>query len=172
MVDLAVELGDRIQPTDPAVAAERDALFAALNSDPVAAANFGVDAIAPLRDVRLPRGWFAGPCGGRLLPQPELAGSAGPLLLDELLGKGFTALLRGVRALPERLAAHPLWRQLAPAEVHLDPAARQALAGFIDSDRPGITLLRPDRFVLADLAADDSESLDTLLRQLQALQAA
>jgi len=167
MVDLAVELGDRIQPTDPGVAAERDGFFAALNADPVAAANFGADAIAPLCDVRLPRGWFAGQCGGRLLPQPELAGSNGPVLLDELLGTGFTALLRGVPALPEELATHPLWQALAPKEVQLDAAALQALDGFIAIDQPGVTLLRPDRFVLADLALDDTATLDALQAGLE-----
>jgi 3-(3-hydroxy-phenyl)propionate hydroxylase len=167
MVALAVELGERIQPTDPAVAAERDAFFAALNADPAAAADFGAGLVAPLCDVRLPRGWFEGECGGRLLPQPELVGADGPVLLDELLGAGFTALLRGSPELPPGLASHPLWRALEPGEVYLEGAVGEALADFIEVDRAGITLLRPDRFVLADIAPEDTAALDALWDQLQ-----
>lgn len=167
MVDLAVELGDRIQPTDPAVAAERDGFFAALNADPAAAANFGADMVAPLRDVRLPSGWFTGEHGGRLLPQPEVASADGPVLLDDLLGAGFTALIRGTRELSPALSSHPLWQALEPDVVYLEDATGDALAGFIDVEKAGVTLLRPDRFVLADMAPDDTASLDALQEQLQ-----
>jgi 3-(3-hydroxy-phenyl)propionate hydroxylase len=172
MVALAVELGDQIQPTDPALAAERDAFFTALNADPEAAAGFGAGLIAPLCDVRLPAGWFAGERGGRMLPQPELAGTSGPVLLDDILGAGFTALLRGTRELPPGLSSHPLWQALEPAEVYLDDAAGAALADFIEVDRAGVTLLRPDRFVLADMALDDTATLDVLWETLHKEQAA
>jgi 3-(3-hydroxy-phenyl)propionate hydroxylase len=171
IVDMAVMLGDQIQPTDPAVAAGRDALFAQLNADPAAAASFSADAIAPLSDVRLPAGWFAQDgCGGRLLPQPEVAGSAGPTLVDELLGQGFAALIRGVDELPASLVSHPLWQAMAPTLLYLGdgpgriPAAFGA--GFIDMDSAGITLVRPDRFVLADMAPE--ESAVAILDALQA----
>ena len=132
-----------------------------------AAADFGAGLMAPLSDVRLPDGWFEGPCGGRLLPQPELVGADGPVLLDALLGAGFTALLRGSPEPPPGLGSHPLWRALQPDEVYLEGAVGEALADFIELDRPGITLLRPDRFVLADIAPEDTAALDALWDQLQ-----
>jgi len=165
MVDMAVSLGDQIQPTDAAVAAERDAFFAELNREPAAAAAFGADAVAPLSDVRLLQGWFAGGgAAGRMLPQPFVPTEAGPVLLDGLLGEGFCALLHGVDEVPGALSSHPLWRAIAPRVYALSGAELDALAPVIDAATPGITLLRPDRFVLAELACDGNsvELLDAL----------
>ena len=170
MVDLAVALGDQIQPTDPAAAAARDAMFAGLNIDPAAAASFGADAIAPLSDVRLPRGWFREDgWGGRMLPQPRVQHDGGEILLDEVLGPGFTALVQGAAAAPAEVTSHPLWRALAP-ELH-DPG-RWGLdippGGFLQTDKPVITLVRPDRFVLAriPLTTGATAALDSLQAML------
>jgi len=169
VVDMAVSLGDQIQPTDPVAAAERDAFFAELNADPAAAASFSADVVAPLSDVRLPAGWFASDgMGGRMLPQPEITLENSTVLLDDVLGSGFTALVRGGGELPATLVSHPLWQALAPASHHLGdqpgelPAS--SLAGFIDSTKAGITLVRPDRFVLADIGLEEDATavLDSL----------
>ena len=176
VVDMAVSLGDQIQPTDPIAAAERDAFFAELNADPAAAASFSADVVAPLSDVRLPAGWFASDgTGGRMLPQPEITQENRTVLLDDVLGTGFTVLVRGDGELPATLLSHPLWQALAPASHHLgdQPGAlpASALAGFIDSTNAGITLLRPDRFVLADigLEQDATAVLDSLQLMLCSL---
>lgn len=168
MVELAVALGDQIQPTDPAIAAGRDAMFAELNKDPAAAKAFGADAIAPLSDVRLPAGWFINDgCGGRMLPQPRVQDGARDVLLDDVLGKGFCALVHTGAALPPELAAHPLWRSLAPTLHTASCDSDDTLEEFIATDGAGITLVRPDRFVLARLPAD-SAGLG-ILDQLQAM---
>ena len=149
VVDLAVALGDQIQPTDIAAAAERDAVFAELNKDPVQAAAFGRDIIAPLFDVRLGSGWFgSGELAGRLLPQPLVQAADEDLLLDDTLGSGFVALL-GPGAEPgEALTSNPLWQALSPS-VHPLP---EALRDFTGDARGKVILLRPDRFVLATFA--------------------
>ena len=173
MVELAVALGDQIQPVDPALAAERDAMFAQLNTDPAAAKAFGADAIAPLSDVRLPQGWFAADgAGGRMLPQPRVREGANEVLLDQLLGTGFSALMPAGATLPSQLASHPLWQALAPVVYGLEPGeAAASLAGFVGGTDRGITVLRPDRFVLATLPLDASASgvLDELQAALGAL---
>ena len=175
VVDMAVGLGDQIQPTDAKAAAERDAFFAELNADPVQAAGFAAETVAPLSDVRLPQGWFVeGGNGGRMLPQPDITSDNGPVPLDELLGKGFTALVKGGDELPATLSKHPLWQSLSPSLWYLDSEAgtlpASSLAGFDDSAGTGITLVRPDRFVLAHITPgeDAAATLDTLQQMLAA----
>ena len=150
LVNLAVMLGDQIQPTDPAAAAERDAFFRELNADPDAAASFGRDLVAPLFDVRLGTGWYAPDgSGGRLLPQPYLADA--DCLLDDNLPASFVAMVPEGLSLPAAVRDHPLWQELCPRVAAL-PAALNDFSG----DARRILLLRPDRFVLASLPADDS----------------
>lgn len=167
MIGLAVALGDQIQPTEPEAATARDEFFATLNEDPAAATKFGTDAVAPLSDVRLPRGWFAqGGSGGRMLPQPRVRRGGGEILLDELLGPGFVALVHDRPGLPATVTSHPLWRALAPTVREMREIGNpEPLADFISGDSAGITLVRPDRFVLAQLRGDAGavEILDALL---------
>lgn len=179
VVELAVMLGDQIQPTDPQAAAERDAMFVEINKDPGAAAGFGHDVIAPLSDVRLPVGWFAGDAlGGRLLPQPVVSAIGGPRLLDDVLGPGFTALVAADVELPTGLLTHPLWRALSPSVHRLvsDDAsngagvrAAAALASFLGSEGCHVVIVRPDRFVLAviDLSGSPTAVLDALAAELR-----
>ena len=127
--------------------------------------------MAPLSDVRLPRGWFlADGSGGRMLPQPLVRGGDGDRLLDELLGPGFSALLHGAAAVPAEVASHPLWRALAPRICEPGHCGNDpSLAGFLRSAGPGITLVRPDRFVLAQipLTTGATAMLDSLQSMLE-----
>ncbi len=167
VIDLAVMLGDQIQPTDPQAAAERDAVFAELNKDPKQAAAFGRDIIAPFFDVRLKRGWIASDeQAGRLLPQPEVMVEGESALLDDVLGDGFIALNGLGYEVPEAWREHPLWQALSPREAPLDPA----LNAFMGENTDSLLLVRPDRFVLATLTGDSAlTALDTLYRQLAAI---
>ena len=125
MVDMAVMLGDQIQPTDPEAAAERDAMFEEINRDPAAAEAFSRDVGAPLLDVRMNQGWLGDDeCAGRMLPQPDVAGQR----LDNFLGQGFVALLPDQGKLPMQISGHPLWQALTPV-VHEYP---RALSDFVD----------------------------------------
>ena len=142
-----------------------------ISADPAAAADFGASAVAPLSDVRLPRGWFLQDgSGGRMLPQPLVRGGNGDILLDELLGPGFSALLHGAAAVPVEVASHPLWRGLAPTLYEPDHCGNDlSLAGLLRSAEPAITLVRPDRFVLAQipLTTGATATLDSLQAMLE-----
>ena len=165
MVDVAVMLGDQIQPTDPAAAAERDAGFAELNKDPAAAQAFSNGVTGPLQDVRLGSGWLGSDdCSGRLLPQPTVDEQR----LDDRLGDGFVALVNADRDLPDTLTAHSLWLALAPSVVNL-PRELEEFAALAPGE---VLLLRPDRFVLARLAPENAQQqLDSLQAALQDSQA-
>ena len=166
IVNLAVALGDQIQPTDAAVAAERDAFFAQLNKEPGAAARFGQDTVAPLSDVRMNVGWFEQDnFAGRLLPQPQIERDGVLTLLDDCLSNGFVAITPPGKSLPEVIASHALWRTLAP-EVLVAP---KELDSFLGGAAAAI-LLRPDRFVLAQVPLDESgvAVLDSLQKRLEA----
>jgi 3-(3-hydroxy-phenyl)propionate hydroxylase len=167
IVDLAVMLGDQIQPTDAQAAAERDAVFAELNKDPDQAAAFGRDIIAPLFDVRLKQGWMGpDPQAGRLLPQPEVSTGGQTSLLDDSLGDGFIALNGLGTPVPEAWRQHPLWQALRPTEHPLDPS----LQDFAGPEAGSLLLIRPDRFVLATLTADSAfDTLEELHRALSAM---
>ncbi len=159
MVDVAVMLGDQIQPTDPAAAAERDAMFAEINKDAAAAKAFSDDVVAPLREVRMGLGWLGSDdCAGRLLPQPAIDGKP----LDQQLGSGFVALVNG--EVPTTVASHSLWQTLQPAIVPLPPQL-QDFAGLSDNE---VLLVRPDRVVLATLTpATALATLDELASALE-----
>jgi 3-(3-hydroxy-phenyl)propionate hydroxylase len=165
MVDVAVILGEQIQPTDPAAAAERDATFAAINADPAAAKAFSDDVTAPLRDVCMQGGWLdTDEPAGRLLPQPAIATKGGGPRLDDLLGTGFAALVHDTHGdIPGGVTAHPLWQAMNPAVVSLPGE----LGEFVKPAPGEVLLVRPDRFVMARLRAGDDA-----LRQLDALLAA
>jgi 3-(3-hydroxy-phenyl)propionate hydroxylase len=160
MVEVAVLLGDQIQPTNPGAAAERDALFAEINRNPAAATAFSDDVVGPLRDIRMTQGWFAeDDCAGRLLPQPEVDGKR----LDDRLGRGFLAMVQG--AVATNISDHPLWQALAPAIEPLPPA----LASFAALEPGELLLVRPDRFVIAKLDASNATGhLERLAAMLEA----
>jgi 3-(3-hydroxy-phenyl)propionate hydroxylase len=172
VVELAVALGDQIQPTDPAAAAARDAMFAELNNDPAAAAAFSKDTVAAISAVQLAAGWFSqNNNGGPMLPQPEVSRQGESVLLDNLLGSGFSALVHGPADIPRQISSHPLWRAIAPRVLHIGtdvdlPAG--ALQAVVDLHTKGITLIRPDRFVLATLdpQGQATATLDALQAQL------
>jgi len=166
LVDLAVSLGDRIQPTDPAVAAERDAMFAAINADPQQAREFRANSAAALRQSRLPAGWFDTDTGGAQIRQPAIADGKGRL--DDAFGRGFALICCRGASVPEALTRHELWRALGPTIVDLDAlGAALDLGPEADAQVPGLLLLRPDRFVLARLPAAE-EAAGAVLDRLRA----
>ncbi len=161
MVNLAVSLGERIQPIDPAAAAERDAYFAAINADDAARRKYDEQSGRELRDVRLAGGWFdAGAFGGRMIRQPTLADG---ILLDDRLGPDFAALCTGGARPAASMVNHPLWQQLSPQRVDVDALRLHAHDLLPDlPDEPAILLLRPDRIAMARLVDGDAERLDRL----------
>lgn len=166
LVDMAMGLGRQIQPTDPAAAAERDAMFAALNTDPAQAAAFSANSAAALRESRLPAGWFDTDTGGIQTWQPVTGDPDGSTRLDDALGSGFSVLRCGGAAIPDAVSAHALWQAMDPVVVDLAELGETAaeLGADIDARTPGLLVLRPDRFLLARLPADADAALEVLDR--------
>lgn len=150
LIELAVRLGDIIQTTDPALAAERDAKFQA-----------GRPEIFELPPQLLGPGAFdlATPeLAGRPFPQPRLEDGR---LLDELLGRRCAII-----------GSHQVLSAASPAT-----ASRWQRSGAIVIDRPDVSLqewlhahgagaviLRPDRYIVG--AARSGADLDRISQYL------
>ncbi len=113
---------------------------------------------------------------GRLLPQPRVRTADGrEVLLDEVLGQGFTLLARTARpAETFRFFTQPVWDRLGAARIAVLPAGvsapqaegvtvvheigdafAAALAGYADH----ALLLRPDHYVAAAIPHQDATGL-------------
>ncbi|MDI1343339.1 MAG: monooxygenase, partial [Pseudolabrys sp.] len=97
---------------------------------------------------------------GRLYPQPHVrTGDGRDVLLDDVLGNGFSILVRSPRpdAVLPLLAGRP-WSDLGARVVVLGRdvielgASSPRLARYTDH----VILLRPDRYVAACIAVDDA----------------
>ena len=148
-IELAVRLGNIIQTTDLQVAAERDRKFA--ESPEVFSFPLPV-----LGDGCVAAG-FTG--AGRLFPQPRTVDGR---RLDELLGSGFSVLLRAQAAgLQERAKAFAEtdWRVMLANEG--DSVDRELLELGVEG-----AVLRPDRYVFGGFnTADEFDRVLNLLRE-------
>jgi len=130
-----VRLGNIIQTTDPQLAAERDARFAA-----------GRPEIFELPPQMLGRGAFdeAAPDSpaGRPFPQPRLPDGR---LLDELLGPRSAVIGRADALAAACPATLERW-QRAGAIVIDEPAA--PLAEWLEAHQARAVILRPDRYIV------------------------
>ena len=93
---------------------------------------------------------------GKLFPQPNVRTAGGEKRLDDVLGQGFSIVVRSPRAagLLPALRAAP-WDRLDASILVMGDDVREtapvpALAGFDDH----VFLLRPDRYVAACIPAD------------------
>lgn len=147
-IALAVRVGDVIQATDPAVAAERDRRFAQTGPE-----------LFAFPQPRLGPGLHDGPrgTGGTIFPQPRVTDGR---LLDETVGHAFALLVRA---------------GLHDAARTLIPDARATQVRLLDADAAGIVdafeaadgqavLLRPDRYRVG--SADTEDALRALLARL------
>jgi 3-(3-hydroxy-phenyl)propionate hydroxylase len=118
---------------------------------------------------------------GHMLPQPMVVAGAGPVLLDELLGPGFSLI--GQEAVVPEIGslANPLWARLKPKLVHLSPndgglgryggvvRARPCIAAEaapLRAHRDQLMLVRPDRYVAGAFAP---EEMDRFVERFDAL---
>lgn len=190
MIQLAVAMGQVVMPQGTEQVAFRDMLLKALQPFP------GVqDYFLQMRFKPKPRygaGLFVDLSAqryeaslvGEMIPQPEASNAAGEVTkLDDCLGSGFALIAQnaaGAAAL--KTLAHPVWRRLNPAKVHLCEHANDA-AGFVPSftmtdpigrpirtHRDQIMLVRPDRYVAgAFLPSEQSAFADKLAGLLDPL---
>ncbi|MCB1813332.1 MAG: bifunctional 3-(3-hydroxy-phenyl)propionate/3-hydroxycinnamic acid hydroxylase [Candidatus Competibacteraceae bacterium] len=151
-IELAVQLGQLIQTTDPAQAAARDQRFAAehpqLFDFPQPALGPGLHSGAP-------------PPVATLLPQPRLADGQ---LLDDVSGGRFTiignsALLQAVDS-----ATRQRWRAL---EAVVIDQPGNTLDAWLEEQQAQALILRPDRYILG--LAGTAAELIALSRLLPAV---
>lgn len=134
LIELAVRLGNIIQTTDPALAAERDAKFRA-----------GRPEIFELPPQVLGEGAFDAQDGspaGRPFPQPRLRDGR---LLDDLLGRRSAVIGRPAALAAAAPATVERWRR-ADAMVIDQPDA--PLRDWLDAQEAQAVILRPDRYIV------------------------
>jgi 3-(3-hydroxy-phenyl)propionate hydroxylase len=140
-IELAVRLGDIIQTTDPAVAAERDARFRAGSPEIF---EFPAPGLGPgVRDA-------AGAPTGQPFPQPRLADGR---RFDDAVGQRFALMAERGLITAADAATRARWQQVDAAVLDdSEPEVRDWL------ERHGVAavLLRPDRYILG-LARDAAE---------------
>ena len=179
MIEFALNMGRVIAPKSVWKAKAIEALFRVLDHFPAAR-----DYVAQMKFKPPPRfaDGFIVPDGhghkrtlvGRLYPQPGVLAGGREVLLDEVLGNGFSILVRSPRAgevLP-LLRAAP-WSTLTDRIVVLGRDATELgvadprLARFTDH----VILLRPDRYVAACMRVNEvrkgGAAITDLIRQTQ-----
>ena len=156
LIDMALNLGNAIQPIDVEVAQQRDAQFAALQQDSQGMLEFQRAVFKPLVDRSFTEG--AGidvgtGFSGRMIIQPMVRSAAGEsVLLDNLLGSGFALL--GLDTDPAQLPAELLsaWCEqgLHTLQVTAEqPVLHKYLGHLLAGTEDQFMLLRPDRFCMA-----------------------
>ncbi|MEP5766685.1 MAG: bifunctional 3-(3-hydroxy-phenyl)propionate/3-hydroxycinnamic acid hydroxylase [Halieaceae bacterium] len=176
LINVAVQLGNDIQPIDPDLAAVRDAGFAALRQQPEAMEEFQDAIFKPMLDRYFAHGAAvdiaADALSGRMVFQPLLSARDGSSsLLDEVAGPGFSII--GYNCDPAELIPADV---LAPWLAHDTSLVRIEGAGsggdlhddagyfaeiLADSDA-SMLLIRPDRFCMASF--NDDNATDKLAR--------
>ena len=175
LINMAVQLGNDIQPTDPAKAAERDAGFAALREMPGAMDDFQNGLFKALADRFFVEGAAVNIAGdelsGRMLLQPEVSTLSGQTgRLDEFLGSGFSIIGCGCDPQQEIDA-----NALAPwLEQEVSTVGIADSGGYFDeivaAGAGTMLLLRPDRFCMAVFNAGNAQEKLREAGQLLGLQ--
>ncbi len=183
LIDTALALGTQIQPIDPDRAAERDAFFAGLQSDPAGMAGFQRDLMRSVAERYIDRGLVIEPgrnaLNGRMLIQPRMnSAERRDVLLDEALGSGFTLL--GYDCDPARVVDDvdlAWWRagglRLLPVRSRGNSArgewwedAAGELGEWLGTGEETLLLVRPDRFCMAAFVPGDAARV---LREARAI---
>jgi len=134
LIELAVRLGNIIQTTDPALAAERDAKF-----------RTGEPEIFELPPQVLGAGAFdttPGALAGRPFPQPRLDDGR---LLDELLGRRSAVIGHAPALASAASATAERWRRAGAIVIDRPDAA---LRDWLQSHQAHAVILRPDRYIV------------------------
>ncbi|AGU53625.1 putative 3-(3-hydroxy-phenyl)propionate/3-hydroxycinnamic acid hydroxylase [Variovorax paradoxus B4] len=150
LIELAVRLGNIIQTTDPALAAERDAKFRA-----------GRPEIFELPPQVLGAGAFdaqPGSPAGRPFPQPRLQDGR---LLDELLGRRSAVIGRADALAAAAPATVERWRH---ADAVVIDQLEAPLRDWLDAQEAQAVILRPDRYIVG--VARTGHDLDRISQHL------
>jgi 3-(3-hydroxy-phenyl)propionate hydroxylase len=144
LIKLAVVLGRAMTGGGAVAAVARRAVLSVVRHVPAVAAKV-LDATSPRLEGPLVDKRLAGKAHGTLLPLARIGPDG--VLVDQLLGHGFSFLAATGTDLPEQVGRLPLTR------VFVDPAAPVAgerrLAAWLDGVNASWALIRPDRTVYA-----------------------
>ena len=181
LIDIAVTLGDQIQPIDPETAAARDAAFEEMNKSPQTRDSFVDGIFTALLDRSFEEGAAVGLgseyLAGRMLSQPVVTDDEGnSALLDVHLGNGLAIL--GYNSDPEtelgeNLAA--MWRKRGARLIRLDDTgssrglrldAGSHISELFSKGGANLVLLRPDRFCMAAFTGGSAEETLTKAGEL------
>lgn len=174
LIDVAVTLGDQIQPIDAAAAAARDAQFADMQSNTEAMNGFVDGIFAALLDRYFGEGAAVGLgdeyLAGRMISQPEVVDSGGQKsLLDAHLGDGFALL--GYNCDPKSLISEAIvsqWREHGVRFVAVYDAGSgpglalpvgSHIAELFSRSNSRLALIRPDRFCMAAFDEDNAAAV-------------
>jgi 3-(3-hydroxy-phenyl)propionate hydroxylase len=175
LIDVAVELGNQIQPTDPEQAALRDLAFAEMHEQPGAVEGFVADIIRTMADrsftVGAAVGLSGGGLSGRMLPQPMLRNleTGERARFDNVLGEQFSILgFNRDPALSVDDETRAFWESLGCRFVAVYGEGSDASVGWADesallaesfaSTDASMVLLRPDRFCMAEFGVANAEA--------------
>lgn len=132
-IALAVKLGDVIQTTDPALAAERDRKFQAGSPEIF---QFPTPGLGP--GVRMDSGIPA----GQPFPQPRLADGR---LLDDATGQRFVVIATRELLAATDASTRARWQQ---ADAMLIDDAHPEIAAWLEQHGTHAVLLRPDHYIV------------------------
>jgi 3-(3-hydroxy-phenyl)propionate hydroxylase len=165
LIEMALNLGQQIQPIDPGMAAERDAFFAEVNKDPAAAQALEDEMFKSVAERSVDKGLIdaqgSTALAGKMLIQPEIRVGDGQVLLDECIGSGFSIIgydCDPAQELSEQELAR--WSEIGASVVSIASGkagvsgdglqdASLELSNWIGEKGPVILLVRPDRFCMA-----------------------
>ncbi len=174
LIDTADMLGRQIQPLDPDAAAQRDAMFFALQSQPNELMAFEANLMNALLERSFSEG-FAVDIGkdhmaGRMISQPRVTDTSGKTaLLDERLGDGFAIV--GYNCDPSDELEEELvttWLERGVTLLPLDDTGcgkglaletDSHLADMFAQSDCNMILLRPDRFCMAAFRSDNAADI-------------
>jgi 3-(3-hydroxy-phenyl)propionate hydroxylase len=173
MIAVSSLLGRIVMPRKRSLALCRDAILLSLNAIP--AIRTSIREAKPKPQPRYKEGWFlftgiraSRALAGSMLPQPEIALQPGHhLLLDELLGDGFT-IIRLHDNPSEAFAplTHNLWKRLQMRFVCVSPNEDAEFTRFLRNKRDLFVLVRPDRHILGVF---DEQHADQFVEKLERL---
>jgi 3-(3-hydroxy-phenyl)propionate hydroxylase len=169
LIDVALMLGEQIQPTDPEAAALRDAAFADLNSQPAEVMDGFVGGIFKAMVERSFESGAAVAIGedflaGRMLTQPQILGPYNEeSMLDDHLGEGFAIV--GFQCDPrQEIDAGTLseWEESGVCIVSIGQGTnslgehREVFEHLFAQGEANMVLVRPDRFCMTAFSASNA----------------
>ncbi|HEX6478313.1 MAG TPA: bifunctional 3-(3-hydroxy-phenyl)propionate/3-hydroxycinnamic acid hydroxylase [Ktedonobacteraceae bacterium] len=198
MIKLSRFAGNVVMPTSKLIAVFRDAIFLALNTIPALREYFTEMRIKPQSRYKkgflLPGASALRPLAGLMLPQPQVTTLQGEkILLDEVLGTGFTLLCYSDKpALHPRAGLAPapdepdIWEQLDVRIVCVQPATGIApesisspsfppditivrsneISTFLRHDPDLFILVRPDRYIFGAFRHEQAAAFATTFQAL------